>query len=85
MGRACGTHGEKRTAYRVLVGKSEGKRPLGRPECRWEYSIKMDVTGTEWGGMDWIHPAQDWGQWTVLVNTVMNVWIPENVGKFSSN
>jgi hypothetical protein len=52
MDRACGTHGEKRNAYRVLVGKPEGKIPLGRPRHRWEDNIKMDFREIEWGGMD---------------------------------
>jgi hypothetical protein len=51
--------GEKRNAYRVLVGKAEGKRPLERPRCRWEDNIKMDLKEKRWGGMDWIHLAQD--------------------------
>jgi hypothetical protein len=51
--------GEERDVYRVLVGKCEGKRPLGRPRCRWEDNIKMDVQEVECGGMDWIMLAQD--------------------------
>jgi hypothetical protein len=51
--------GEKRNAYRLLVGRPEGNRPLGRPRCRWKNNIKMDLTGIEWGGMDWIDLAQD--------------------------
>jgi hypothetical protein len=49
----------KRNAYTVLVGKSEGKRPLGRPRRRWDDNIKMDLREKRWGGMDWIHLAQD--------------------------
>jgi hypothetical protein len=52
MGRACSTHEGEGNAYRVLVGKSEGKRPLGRPTCGWECNIKMYVREVEWGGMD---------------------------------
>jgi hypothetical protein len=51
--------GEKRNAYRILMGKPEGKRPQGRPRCRWEDNIKMYFGEIEWGVMDWIHLAQD--------------------------
>jgi hypothetical protein len=67
--------GEGRKAYRVLVGKPEGKRPLGRPRRRWEYGIRMDFR--DWpGGVEWIHLAQDKDRWWALVNAVMNlrVW-----------
>jgi hypothetical protein len=73
MGRACSTNGETRNAYRILVGEPEGKRPLGRPRCRWVENIKMDLREIEWDGMDWIDLAQDRDQWRVLVNTVMNL------------
>jgi hypothetical protein len=68
--------GEKRSAYRISVGKPEGKRPLGRPKCRWEDSIKMDLREIGWGGMDWIDLAEDMDQWKALVNTVMNLRVP---------
>jgi hypothetical protein len=58
--------------YRILVGKPEGKRPLGRPRCRWVENIKMDLRETEWDAMDWIDLAQDRDQWKALVNTVLN-------------
>jgi len=61
--------GEGRGVYRVLVGKSEGKRPLGRPRRRWEDNIKMDFQEV---GMDWILLAQDTDMWWALVNAVMN-------------
>jgi hypothetical protein len=51
--------GEKGDAYRILVGKPEGKRPLGRPGCRWVDNIKMDLRAIEWDGVDWIDIAQD--------------------------
>jgi hypothetical protein len=54
MGGACSTNGEKRNAYRILVGKLEGKRPLGRPRCRWADNIKMDLREIGWDGVDWI-------------------------------
>jgi hypothetical protein len=65
--------GERRGAYRALVGKPEGRRPLGRPRCRWEDNIKMDVREVGWGGMDWINLAQDRDRWRALVNAVMNL------------
>jgi hypothetical protein len=68
--------GQKRNAYRILVRKSEGKRPLGRPIRRWEDNIRMDLREIGWGGMDWIDLAQDRDQWRALVNTVMNLRVP---------
>jgi hypothetical protein len=62
----------KRNEYIILVGKLEGKRPLGIPRRRWKNSIKMNPRGIGWCGMDWIHLAQDRYQWRALVNTVMN-------------
>jgi hypothetical protein len=67
---------QKRNAYRILVGKPEGKRPLGRPRCRWVENIKMDLRVIKWDGMDWIDVAQDRDQWRALVNTVMNFQLP---------
>jgi len=58
-GRACSTYGVRRGVYRILVGKPEGKRPLGRPRPRWEDNIKMDLQEVGCGGMDWIELAQD--------------------------
>jgi hypothetical protein len=60
---------EKRNAYRILVGKSEGKRPLGGPRRRWVNNIKMDLREIGWDGMDWNDVAQDRDQWRALVNT----------------
>jgi hypothetical protein len=67
---------EKRKACRVLMGKQEGKKPLGKSTSRWENNIKMDLKEIEWGCMDWIHPAKDRDHWQDLVNTVMNFWVP---------
>jgi hypothetical protein len=69
-------NGAKRNAYRMLVGKPERKRPLGRPRLRWVYSIKMDLREIGWGGKDWINLAQDRDQWWALVSTVMNLRFP---------
>jgi hypothetical protein len=67
---------EKRNAYRLLVGKLEGKRPLGRPRHRWVDTIKMDLLGIGWGSVDWIGLAQDRHKWRTLVNAVMNLQVP---------
>jgi hypothetical protein len=66
--------GEKRNAYRLLVGS--GKKPLGRPRRRWVDNIKMDLREIGWDGVDWIDRAQDRDQWRALVNTVMNLRVP---------
>jgi hypothetical protein len=68
--------GEKRNAYRLLVGKPEGKSTLGRPRCRWVNNIKMDPLEIGWGGVDWIGLAQDRDKWRALVNAVMNLQVP---------
>jgi hypothetical protein len=62
MSRACSTDWEKRNAYRILVGKAEGMRPLGRPRLRWVDNIKIDLGETGWGGTDWIDLNQDRNQ-----------------------
>jgi hypothetical protein len=68
--------GEKRKAYRLLVEKPEGKRPLGRTRHRWVDNIKTDLLGTDWGGVDWISLAQVRDKWRALVNAVMNLRVP---------
>jgi hypothetical protein len=68
--------GEKRNAYRILVGKPEGRRPLGRPRRRWVDNITTDLREIGWDGVDWIDLAQDRDQWRALVNTVMNLRVP---------
>jgi hypothetical protein len=76
MGRACGAYGEDRVMHRVLVGKPEGKRPLGRPGSRWEDNIKMDLQKA--GGVrgDWMELAQDRDRWLALVGTVRDFRVP---------
>jgi hypothetical protein len=77
--------GEKRNAYRILVGEPEGKRPLGRPRHRRVDNIKLDLSEIGWDGMDWIDLGQNRDQWRALVNTVMNLRVAENAGKFLSS
>jgi hypothetical protein len=68
--------GEGRGVYRVLVGRPLGKRPPGRPKCRWEDNIKMDLGEIGIDGANWIQLAQDMVQWRAFVNTVMNLGVP---------
>jgi hypothetical protein len=68
--------GETRNAYRILVGKPERKRQVGRARRRWVDSIKMDLAEIGWDGMDWIELAHDMDQWRALMNTAMNLRIP---------
>jgi hypothetical protein len=67
--------GEGRNLYRVLVGNPEGRSPLGRPRRRWENVFRMDLEERGWGGVEWIHLAQDRDRWRTLVNAVMNLRI----------
>jgi hypothetical protein len=76
--------GERRGAYRALVGKPEGRSPLGRPRHRWEDNIKMDL-GEVGGGVDWIGLAQDRDRWRAVVYMVMNIRLPWNSGNFLSS
>ena len=72
--------GEGRGVYRVLVGKSEGKKPLGRPRRRWEDNIKMDLQEVGRGCGDWMELAKDRDRWRALVSTVMNLGVPKMRG-----
>jgi hypothetical protein len=73
IGGACSSDGKERGVNSDLVGKREGKRPLGRPRCRWEDNIRIDLQVVGCGGMDWIGLAQDRDRWRALVNAVMNI------------
>jgi hypothetical protein len=76
--------GEKRNTYRLLAGKPEGKRPLGRPRRRWLVNIKRDLGEVGWGDVDWIGLAKDRNRWRALVNSVLNLQVLRNAGKLSS-
>jgi hypothetical protein len=76
MGGACSADGEERGVYSVLVGKPEGKRPLGTPRRRWEDNIKMNLQEVGCGCMDWIELAQDRDWWRTPVNAVINLRVP---------
>jgi hypothetical protein len=68
--------GEKKNTYRLMVGKPEGKKPLGRPRCRWVDNIRMDLAEVGLGDVDWIGLAQDRKRWRAFVNSVLNLRIP---------
>jgi hypothetical protein len=68
--------GEKRNAYKLLVGMAEGKRPLGTPKRRWVDNIMINLREIGWGGVDWIGLAQGRDMWRALVNLLMNLWVP---------
>jgi hypothetical protein len=68
--------GERRGIYKILMGKAEGKRPLGRPKRRWEDNIKMDLQEVGCGSMDWIELAHGCDRWRALVNAIMNFRVP---------
>jgi hypothetical protein len=77
MGGSCSTNGEeKKNAYRLVVGKPEEKRPLGRPRRMWLDNIRLDLGEVGWGDMDWIGLAKDRDRWRALVDSVLNLWVP---------
>ena len=80
MGGVCGAYGEGRGVLRVLVGKPEGKRPLGRLRLRWENNIKMDLQEVGGGCRDWMEFAQGRDRWRALVGTVRNLRVPKMRG-----
>jgi hypothetical protein len=82
MGWACGAYGWGEGVYRVLVGKPEGKRPLGRPRHRWVDNIKMDLQEVGCWHVDWIGLAQDRDRWRTLMSAVMNLRVPWNAGNY---
>ena len=82
MGGAYSTYGKRRVVYRVLVGKPEGKRPLGVPRSRWEDNTKMNLQEVVCGGMGWLDQVQDRDRWWELVNLVMNLGF-DNMRKIS--
>jgi hypothetical protein len=82
VGRAYSTNREKIDACRSLVGKPEGKRPLGKPRHIWVDNIKKVLKEEGWDGLDWIDLTQDRGQWRSLVNPIMKLRVPQNTRKF---
>jgi hypothetical protein len=76
MGGPCSTYGEMRNAYRLLAGKPDGKRPLGRPRRRWVDNIRLDLGEVGWGDVDWIGLAKDRNRWRAVVNWVLNFRVP---------
>jgi hypothetical protein len=76
MGWVCSTYEEMRYAYRLLVGKPEGKRPLGRSRRRFVDNIRKELVEVGWGDVDWIGLAQDRNRWRALVNSVLNLRVP---------
>jgi hypothetical protein len=76
VGWTCGTNGEKRNVYRLLVGKPKGKGPLGRPRRRWIDKSKMGLSEIGFSVVDWISLAHDRYMWRALVNSVMKIRVP---------
>jgi hypothetical protein len=68
--------GERRNEYKILVGKPERVRPIGKPRCTWEDNIRMDLRERGWKGVVWIHTAHDRHHWWADVNTIMNLRVP---------
>jgi hypothetical protein len=84
MDGTCSTIGERRSAYRLLVEKPEGRRPPERPRRRWFDNIRVDFVEMGWGDVNWIGLAQDRDRWRALVNSVLNLRVPLIAGKLSS-
>jgi hypothetical protein len=76
IGGPCSTNGEKKNTYKLLLGKAEGKKPLGRPRHRWVDNIKRDLGEVGRGDVDWIGLVKDMNRWRGLVNSVLNLRVP---------
>jgi hypothetical protein len=76
MDGVCSTNAEKRNAYRLLVGKPEGRRPLGRPRRRWLDNVRMNLVEVGWGDAEWKGLVQDSDRWRALVNSALNLRVP---------
>ena len=76
MGRACSHNGGRWSAFKILTGKPTGKRPLGRPRCRWEDNIRMDLEEVDANAGNWVDSAQDRNYWRALVNAALNLRVP---------
>jgi hypothetical protein len=76
MGGECSTNGGEEESVSLLMGKPEGRRPLGRPRRRWLDNIRMDLVQVRCDDVDWIGLTQDRGRWRALVNSVLNPWVP---------
>jgi hypothetical protein len=79
MGSGCSTHVSEEEC-RVTVEEPEENTLVGIFSCRWRYNLKMDLKEIRWGGMDWVHLAQDMDQWQILVNRVTNIWFYKTLG-----
>ena len=77
MGRSCSQNGRRRSAFRILIGIAVGKRPLGRPNHRWEDNIRMDLKEIGINMRNWVDLAQDRNYWRALVNVALNLRVPE--------
>jgi hypothetical protein len=84
MGGPCSTNWGEEERFRLLVGKPEGRRPLGRPRRRWVDNIRLDLGEVGWCDVGWISLAKDRNRWGALVNSVLKLRVPWNAGKLSS-